>query len=154
MIQGENDAAINVAQSLQSQLAEVGINLELVPLETNVYVDRWLAADFDSALSQNGASVDPQITYAKYFTSTGNFQNVAKFTTPELDQLFADGKAATDPDERIGIYQEIGRILLEDSPWIWLYSGFKYQVLQPELTGFVPMPTGSLKSLRQVQLGS
>ncbi|MBA2555147.1 MAG: ABC transporter substrate-binding protein [Geodermatophilaceae bacterium] len=154
VIQGENDAAINVAQSIQSQLAEIGINLELVPLETNVYVDRWLAADFDSALSQNGSSVDPQITYAKYFTSTGNFQNVAKFTSPELDQLFADGKASTDPDERIQIYGDIGRILLEGSPWVWLYSGYKYQVLQPELTDFVPMPTGSLKSLRQVHLGS
>ncbi len=154
VIQGENDSAINVAQSLQSQLAEVGIDLELVPLETNVYVDRWLAADFDSALSQNGSSVDPQITYAKYFTSTGNFQNVAAFSTPELDQLFADGKASTDPDERIQIYGEIGRTLLEASPWVWLYSGYKYQVLQPGLTDFVPMPTGSLKSLRQVHLGS
>jgi len=154
VIQGENEAAINVAQSLQAQLIDVGIDLQLVPLETNVYVDRWLAADFDSALSSNGASVDPQITYAKYFTSTGNFQNVAKFTTPELDQLFADGKASTDQDERIEIYGEIARTLLDASPWVWLYSGFKYQVLQPELTDFVPTPTGSLKSLRQVRLGS
>ncbi|CAN5775914.1 ABC transporter substrate-binding protein [soil metagenome] len=154
VIQGENEAAINVAQSLQAQLAESGVDLQLVPLETNVYVDRWLAADFDSALSANGSSVDPQITYAKYFTSTGNFQNVAKFTTPELDQLFADGKASTDQDERIEIYGEIARTLLDASPWVWLYSGFKYQVLQPELTDFVPTPTGSLKSLRQVHLGS
>ena len=89
IITGENDAGINIAQNLQAQLAEIGVDLDLQPLETNVYVDRWLEADFDSALSENGAGPDPHHTYAKYFTSTGNFQNVAGLTSPELDQLFA-----------------------------------------------------------------
>lgn len=154
VITGENNAALNVAQSLQAQLAAVGVDLELVPLETNVYVDRWLAADFDSALSANGASIDPHLTYAKYFTSTGNFQDVAKYSTPELDQLFAQGKAETDPEARGEIYAEISRLLLDASPWVWLYTGYRYQALQPEVTGFVPLPTGSLKSLRDVRIGS
>ncbi len=154
VITGENNAAINVGQSLQAQLAEIGVNLELVPLETNVYVDRWLAADFQSALSSNGASIDPHVTYAKYFTSDGNFQNVARFTSPQLDELFAQGKAETDQDARAEIYAEISQLLLEGSPWVWLYTGYRYQVLQPEVTGFVPLPTGSLQSLREVQIGS
>lgn len=154
VITGENNSALNVAQSLQAQLAAVGVDLQLVPLETNVYVDRWLAADFDSALSANGASIDPHLTYAKYFTSTGNFQDVAKYSTPELDQLFAQGKAETDPEAREQIYTEISRLLLDASPWVWLYTGYRYQALQPEVTGFVPNPTGSLKSLRDVRIGS
>lgn len=154
VITGENNAAINVAQTLQAQLAAIGVNLELVPLETNVYVDRWLAADFDSALSQNGAGIDPHLTYAKYFTSTGNFHDVAKYSSERLDELFAQGKATTEPEQRKEIYDEISSLLLEASPWVWLYTGYKYQVLQDGVTGFVPMPTGSLKSLREVQLGS
>lgn len=154
VLTGENNAALNVAVSLQAQLAAVGVDLELVPLETNVYVDRWLAADFDSALSANGASIDPHLTYAKYFTSTGNFQDVAKYSTPELDKLFAQGKAETDPEARGEIYAEISRLLLDASPWVWLYTGYNYQALQPEVTGFVPLATGSLKSLREVRIGS
>lgn len=153
-IQGENAAAVNVGQSLQAQLERVGVRMKLVPLETNVYVKRWLKADFDSALSANGASVDPQITYAKYFTSAGNFQHVAKLSSERLDQLFAQGKAETDPQRRAEIYAEISRLLLQESPWVWLFTGFKYQVLQPEISGFVPTPTGSLKSLRAVRIGS
>jgi peptide/nickel transport system substrate-binding protein len=152
VITGENNAAINVGQSLQAQLAEVGVNLELVPLETNVYVDRWLEADFESALSANGASIDPHVDYAKYFTSSGNFQNVAKYSTKELDELFAMGKAETDPEARAEIYGEISRLLLEASPWVWLYTGYRYHVLQPGMTGFVPMPNGSIRSLREVRL--
>lgn len=153
-IQGENTAAINVGQSLQAQLEKIGVRLKLVPLETNVYVKRWLKADFESALSANGASVDPQITYAKYFTSKGNFQNVAKLSSERLDQLFATGKATTDPQERAKTYAEISKLLLEESPWVWLFTGYKYQVLQPEVSGFVPTRTGSLKSFREVRIGS
>jgi len=154
IITGENDAAINIGQNLQAQLAEIGVNLELQQLETNVYVDRWLAADFDSALSENGAGPDPHHTYAKYFTSQGNFVNVSKLSSPELDELFAEGQTTTDPEARVPIYQEISQILLDESPWVWLYRGYRYQVRVPELEGFVPHPTGSLKSLRDVVLTS
>jgi peptide/nickel transport system substrate-binding protein len=154
IITGENDAGINIAQNLQAQLSEIGVDLDLQPLETNIYVDRWLEADFDSALSENGAGPDPHHTYAKYFTSTGNFQNVAGLTSPELDQLFADGQATTDPEARVPIYNEISQILLDESPWVWLYQGYRFQVRVPELEGFVPHPTGSIKSLRSVTLNS
>ena len=61
IITGESETNINLAQNLQAQLAEVGVDLELVQLETNVYVDRWLAADFDSALSENNSNPDPHL---------------------------------------------------------------------------------------------
>ena len=154
IITGENDAAINIGQNLQAQLAEIGVDLELQQLETNIYVDRWLEADFDSALSENGSGPDPHHTYAKYFTSTGNFQNVAGLNTPELDELFAEGQATTDPEARVPIYNQISQILLDESPWVWLYQGYRFQVRVPELEGFVPHPTGSLKSLRGVTLAS
>ncbi|MGH8928239.1 MAG: ABC transporter substrate-binding protein [Acidimicrobiia bacterium] len=64
IITGENDAAINIGQNLQAQLAEIGVDLQLQQLETNVYVDRWLEADFDSALSENGSGPYPHQSYA------------------------------------------------------------------------------------------
>ena len=152
IITGESETNINIAQNLQAQLAEVGVDLELVPLETNVYVDRWLEADFDSALSENSSNPDPHLTYSRYFISDANFANVGGLTSPELDELFTQGLAETDPEARVPIYQEISRILLEESPWVWLYQGYRYQVLSPDVEGFVPHPTSSLASLRDVTL--
>lgn len=153
VITGEYDTAIDEAQSLQAQLSEIGVELELEQLETNVYVDRWLAADFDAAVALNGGRPDPHHMYARYFTSDGNLNEVATYSDPELDQMFADGKAETDPGARAEIYAEISRHLLDASPWAWVFTGYEYRVLQPEVEGFVPMPTGSLKSLRSVRVG-
>ncbi len=44
---GEPPTASAVAQVLQSQLAEIGIKLNIEMMELNVYVDRWLKGDFD-----------------------------------------------------------------------------------------------------------
>jgi peptide/nickel transport system substrate-binding protein len=154
IITGESEVNINIAQNLQAQLAEVGVDLQLEQLETNVYVDRWLAADFDSALSENGAGPDPHHTYIRYFSSEGRFQNVAGLSSSQLDDLISQGQVTTDPEARVPIYQEISRILLDESPWVWLFRGFRFQVLGPDLTGFVPHPTGSLKSLRDATLTS
>ncbi|HJR86030.1 MAG TPA: ABC transporter substrate-binding protein [Acidimicrobiia bacterium] len=154
IISGESEININIGQNLQAQLAEIGVDLQLEQLETNVYVDRWLAADFDSALSENGAGPDPHHTYVRYFTSEGVFQNVAGLSSPELDDLILQGQTTTDPAARVEIYNQISQILLDESPWVWLFRGFRTQVLVPEVEGFISHPTGSLKSLRGVTLGS
>lgn len=153
VITGEYETAINEAQSMQSQLSEIGVQLELEQLETNVYVDRWLATDFEAAVALNGGRPDPHHMYARYFTSDGNLNEVATYSDPELDELFAQGKAETDQDARAAIYEQISEHLLEASPWAWVYTGYEYRVLQPGVEGFVPMPTGSLKSLRSVRVG-
>jgi len=154
VISGESEVNVNIAQNLQAQLAEVGVDLELEQLETNVYVDRWLEADFDSALSENGAGPDPHHTYIRYFTSDAVFQNVAGYSSPELDALIQDGQTTTDQEARIPIYAEISEVLLDESPWVWLFRGFRNQVVSPDLDGFVSHPTGSLKSLRNATLSS
>jgi peptide/nickel transport system substrate-binding protein len=152
IITGESEVNVNIGQNLQAQLAEVGIDLQLEQLETNIYVDRWLAADFDSALSENGSGPDPHHTYVRYFTSDAVFANVGGLSSPELDDLFAAGRTTTDQEARIPIYQEISSILLDESPWVWLFRGFRNQVVSPELGGFVSHPTGSLQSLRSATL--
>ena len=155
IITGENDAGINIGQNLQAQLAEIGVDLELQQLETNVYVDRWLAADFDSALSENGAGPDPHHTYTKYFTST---RQLPKRRRVELSGTGSScsPRARQRPIPRRGCRSTTRspRILLDESPWVWLFQGYRSWVRVPELEGFVPHPTGSIKSLRSVTLTS
>lgn len=149
---GGYETAVNEAQSLQAQLSAIGVEAEIQQLETSVYVDRWLATDYEGAVALNGGNPDPHLMYARYFTTDGNLQSVATFSSEELDELFAAGEAETDPDARATIYAEISEQLLEASPWIWTANGFEYRVLRPEVDGFQSLSTGSMKGLRDAQL--
>jgi peptide/nickel transport system substrate-binding protein len=148
----EPPTALSEAQNIQAQLAEIGITVEIESLELSVYVDRWLAGDFDAAVALNGGRPDPYTMYARYWTKTGNLQHVANYIDDTLDSLMAQGKAETDPAARLEIFTQFQKHLVEMAPWIWLYNGYEYTAQQPYVQGFVPSPTDSLVSFRQVTL--
>ena len=151
--QGEYATSVNEATNIQAQLAEAGITLNLDVLESGAYVDRWVAADFQTAVALNGGRPDPDGMYGRYFTSTGNLNKVAGYSSPELDALFAQGKATADPEARKAIYQQVSRHLEDNAAWVWLFTSFTYTATARDVTGFRPMANGSLKYLRETTVG-
>jgi peptide/nickel transport system substrate-binding protein len=149
---GEPPTAASEAQVIQSQLAEVGINLEIEMKELNVYIDAWLAGDFDMAVALNGGRPDPYTMYNRYWTKDGNLQHVANYIDDELDRLMIEGREETDPAVRKEIFQAFEKHLAEMSPWVWLYTGYTYAAQQENVEGFEPTPSGSLFCLSAVTL--
>lgn len=149
---GEPPVAASEAQVLQAQLAEIGITLEIEMMELNVYVDRWLAGDFDMAVAQNGGRPDPYSMYNRYFTKDGNLVNVSNFTDDELDSLMKQGQAETDPAKRVEIFQAFESRLAEQAPWLWLSTGYSYTAQTNAVTGFESSPTGTLFGLTKVSM--
>ncbi|SCB09037.1 peptide/nickel transport system substrate-binding protein [Rhizobium multihospitium] len=149
---GEPPTATAEAQVIQSQLAEIGIKLDIKVMELNVYVDTWLKGNFDMAVALNGGSADPYSMYNRYWTKSGNLQKVANYIDDTLDSLMQKGRAETDPAKRKEIFAEFEKHLAEVSPWIWLYTAYGYTAEQKNVEGFVPTPTGSLFGLSKVSI--
>lgn len=149
---GEPATAAAEAQVIQSQLAEIGIKLDIKMMELNVYIDAWLKGDFDMAVALNGGRADPYTMYNRYWTKTGNLQKVSNFADDTLDSLLQKGRVETDPAARKVIFGEFEKDISEKSPWIWLYSSYSYTAQQKTVSGFVPSPTGSLFSLSSVTI--
>ena len=146
--QGEYATSVNEAQNLQAQLKDAGITLQIEVMEIGAYVDRWLAADFDAAVALNGGRPDPDTMYGRYFTSTGNLNKVAGYSSPELDKLFAEGKTTSDVSKRKDIYTQISKTLEDNAVWVWMFSSYAYTATTAGVSGFIPMPTASLQYLR------
>ncbi len=149
---GEPPTAVAEAQNIQAQLKKIGIETEIETLELGVYVDRWLKADFDAVVALNGGNPDPDVMFYRYWHSTGNLNNVANYSSPEIDKLLEQGRAVADPEKRKPIYNEIQKKLTEAAPWVWLYVGYEYRVGQPYVKGFTPLSNGSLIYLREAWL--
>lgn len=147
---GEPPVAASEAQVLQAQLAEIGVNLEIEIMELNVYVDTWLAGNFDMAVAQNGGRPDPFPMYNRYFTKDGNLVKVSNFTDDELDSLMKQGQAETDPAKRVEIFQAFESRLAEQAPWLWLSTGYSYTAQLNTVSGFEASPTGTLFGLTKV----
>lgn len=146
--QGEYSTSVDEAQNVKAQLAEANITLDIEVLESGAYVDRWIAGDFEAAIALNGGRPDPDGMYGRYFTSTGNLNGVAGFSSPELDALFAEGKQSSDPEVRKGIYEQVSNYLEDNAAWVWLFTSYTYTASTANVSGFVPMANGSLQFLR------
>ncbi|MCY4259836.1 MAG: ABC transporter substrate-binding protein [Rhodobacteraceae bacterium] len=149
---GEPPTAAAEAQVIQSQLSEIGIDLEIEMKELNVYIDAWLSADFDMAVALNGGRPDPFTMYNRYWTRDGNLQKVANYIDDTLDRLMTQSREETDPVKRKEIFAKFDRHLAEVSPWVWLYTGYTYAAALDTVQGFEATPTGSLFGLSAVSI--
>lgn len=152
VMQDGYSTAVAEAENIQAQLKEAGITLEIETLESGSYVDRWVAGDFELAVALNGGAPDPDAMYGRYFTSTGNLNPVAGYSSESLDTLFTEGKAETDPEARKEIYDQISRELEDNAAWVWLFTAYNYTATAPGVDGFVPVSSGSLKNIRDITL--
>lgn len=145
--QGLYSTAVDEAQNIQAQLGKVGIKVDVEALDSNAYVERWLAADFDAAIAMNGGSSDPNTMYGRYFTKAGSFNKVAGYTSPELDKLFTEGIATTDAAARKPIYEEISRHLVDQAAWVWLFTPEMYVVANKDVKGLEERTDASIATL-------
>jgi ABC-type oligopeptide transport system substrate-binding subunit len=73
---------------------------------------------------------DPQ-NFLEIKLHSGSADNETKYSNPEVDDLLDQAKTETDEAERIRLYQEAEKLIVEDSPWIPLFHGQDSVLIKP-----------------------
>ena len=130
------------AQILRDNLRPIGMELDLVPLERAVQLDRVFAKhDFDLTLQSYFSAGDPAIGYHRmYLTQTGNkaFTNCTGYSNPEVDRLLGEATVAPDRDHRAALYRQLQAILNVDLPSLVLFDEETVDFATRKLTGLWP----------------
>jgi peptide/nickel transport system substrate-binding protein len=144
--------AKDIAQIVQQQLGEVGIQVNIELLELGQWVQRWLKADFDMAPGLNSGQPDPDFYLFRYFTNDGNLNFVHSYQNDTSSDAIKRARTIPDAARRRELYVTAQKELVAGVPFVWLYVGRDYVGLQPTTKGFVHLPTGSIAYLRQTWL--
>ncbi|MDI6863537.1 MAG: ABC transporter substrate-binding protein [Pseudothermotoga sp.] len=137
-----------VAQVIQAQLAEVGVRAKINLVEWGIFIKRWRESDFDAFISMNSGSIEPDIQFYRTFHSKGS-TNVFRYSNPRVDELLELGRSTVDTTKRKEIYDELQRLLVKESPIIFLYSANQIFVSNASVEGFKLLPNESLIFLRE-----
>ncbi len=137
-----------VAQVIQAQLAEIGVRVKIDLVEWGIFISRWRESNFDAFISMNSGSIEPDIQFFRHF-ATGGSTNVFKYSNTTVDQLLELGRNTVEVDKRKEIYDELQRILVKDSPVIFLYCSNQIFVSDSSIEGFKLLPNESLIFLRE-----
>jgi len=133
---------------MRQNLAQVGVRLNLRPLDRAAFVDTIFAKrGFDINLISYCNGLDPDLGVRRMYVSTniGNiaFSNAAAYRNPRVDGLFAAASETARVDERGSLYREIEEIVARDLPYWWLVETDFTSAYRDSFRDFAPW-TGQL----------
>lgn len=137
ILTNQNPERVMSAVLIQRRLKEIGIDVTIRQLEWASFVGRFIkTGDFDVVVLGWSLSLDPD-QFGIWHSSQnkpGQF-NFINYSNPEVDKLLEQGRLELNPDKRMKIYHEFAKILLQDSPIVYLYAGYGLPAIHKRVKG-------------------
>ncbi len=137
MLTNQNKQREMSAVLIQRRLKEIGIDARIRVLEWASFIGRFIkTGEFDAVVLGWSLSLDPD-QYSIWHSSQqapGQF-NFLGYNNHQVDRLLEQGRLELDIEKRTKIYHEFARLLLEDSPVVYLYAGYGLPAINKRIKG-------------------
>jgi peptide/nickel transport system substrate-binding protein len=130
-----------IAQEVQQDLSNIGINVNLLGVSFATYVDKALA----------GPKGVPEMGWTEWYMdylspddyvipfANPDFPpvgwNPAYYSNPNVTELYSKAPYVLDANQRAAMYRQITQIMYEDAPYAWLGQFTSYQVFRTNVHG-------------------
>ncbi|MHB0968624.1 MAG: ABC transporter substrate-binding protein [Thermoanaerobaculia bacterium] len=121
LIPSGNKASGDQAQIVQSTFKEVGVQMDIVRLDSPTFLQRVLEGKYQAAFLAWDLDLDPDpyaLFHSSQFPPAG--QNIGYYSNPEVDKLLEAARIEMDQAKRQDLYHQIHARLAEDQPYTWL----------------------------------
>jgi peptide/nickel transport system substrate-binding protein len=144
-----------LGEVIKENLAEVGINVNLVPMESAQFSAAYSAGEFESLLNAHGFRRDPVGKLTQYGqpdaapqSTWWNYPNGWK--NEEMMELYQQAVSTFDPAERAPIIHEIQRKGLEEATFIYLVAPSKITLVNNRVQDYFTDYMGFHHALRSI----
>jgi peptide/nickel transport system substrate-binding protein len=148
-----------IAQSIQSTMAQGGIKLNLIPGTSAQVITKYRARQHEAMLLYWGPDfMDPHSNAKAFAYNVDNADTSPQSTTTWRNswapaELSAKTRAALverDPAKRLDMYRDLQRSVMKEAPWAITFQAQAQVALRAEVKGFVHGPTNDLVLYRDV----
>ncbi|WP_146644996.1 ABC transporter substrate-binding protein [Labilithrix luteola] len=133
-----------IARVLAQELADVGVELTVVPLELGALLARLSAGDFELATLQLPELTEPNVLRVFLHSSSipPNGANRARIRDSEVDRLLDEGEATANPDARRVLYAALERRVRDEALLLPLWHEDQIAVASARASAFRPSAEG------------
>ncbi|QKY70573.1 glutathione ABC transporter substrate-binding protein [Lentibacillus sp. CBA3610] len=120
----DSEQRVDTAVTVQSQLADIGIDVEIEELEWGAYLERTANGEHDMfVLGWSNSTADADYGMYPLFHSSqqGDPGNRSFIDNQELDELLEQARQETDPEARQELYSQAQELLVEQAPMIYVH---------------------------------
>ncbi|MCL3882178.1 ABC transporter substrate-binding protein [Marivita sp. GX14005] len=140
-----NPNARRMAELIQADMAEIGVDVEIVSYEWGEYLERSKAEDRDGAvlLGWTGDNGDPDNFLAVLLSCDAvGGSNRAMWCNEEFDELVNKAKTLSSQEERAELYKQAQEVFKDQAPWATIAHSVVYMTMRPEVDNYVVHPLG------------
>ena len=140
----DNPVRLQVAQIIQANLKEIGIDMKIETLEWGTYLQKTGEGDFQAYLGGwvSGTSDADIVLYPLLDSKSIGFSgNRARYVNPAFDKEVEEARAVVSPEERKEHYKNAQLMAQEDSPLVVLYNKNENIGLNKRIVNFEYEPT-------------
>jgi dipeptide transport system substrate-binding protein len=140
-----NPNARRMAELVQADWAEVGVQGEIVSFEWGEYLKRSLAGEHETLLlGWTGDNGDPDnfLYVLLSCDAAKDGANRARWCHEPFDELLIQAKRTADQAERTRLYEEAQVIFKEQAPWVTIAHSVVFKPVRNEVVGFKIDPFG------------
>lgn len=118
--------AEKAAVVIQQNLAEIGIEVTIDPMETQVMFERYMSADFElGMLSFGDYSTVPEGLPAYCLQYSAGYQAcMSSYQSDDAEAVVNDLALALDDESKAAAMDAVNAVFLRDQPYVILVSGF------------------------------
>ncbi len=136
-----NDVDPGTAAMAQMWQQNLGVTITVENIEYDMYYD-MLYSGYHGQLFDGGWCADypdPE-NFSDVLFHTGQQQNMGGYSNPALDALLDRARVEQDVAERIRLYQEAERMIVEDAPALFTVHSLTYTLVKPYVKGYAVTP--------------
>lgn len=147
IITNQNKEREKSAILIQRRLKTLGIKVNIRSIEWASFISRFIkTGDFDVVILGWGLGLDPdQFNIWHSSQQGGDKFNFIGYNNLQVDKLLMQGRTELDPAKRQAIYHEFAKVLLEDSPIVYLSAGYGLSAIHKRVKGIAdPIPAAGV----------
>ena len=144
---------MNTAEVLVEQLAQVGIQAKINPVEWETWLsDVYNGRNFQSTvIGFDATTLTPGALLNRWVSTSG--KNMIGYNNPAYDELIAQADATIDDGERTALYKRAAKLLSDTAANVYLQDMADFVVMKKNLDGyaFYPLYVMDLSTLHYVE---
>lgn len=152
---GNSSSAVKAMEFIQQQLAQVNVEVEVVPMEAGTLSEKIWSV-------QNADDAELELYYGGWSPSTGdadwgirpllggeeafppNSYNIAYYNNSNVNAQIQKALKTAETEKRGQAYGEVQKIVWEEAPWVFLSRDNTMAGMKNYLKGIYLLPDGSL----------
>ena len=139
-----------IAQGLQTQLQDVGFDVDVETMESATIKERAKNGSFDAFLWSNSVLWYPDPDRLSDFVHSERSTMHSGYENETVDRLLEEARRTAGRDERFERYAEVQRIVQRDLPVGWLTYYTNVVGTRSDVDGYRPHPIESCYHLEEV----